>query len=41
VSAASTSGDASAGHARQILVTATFAQDNAAINYDKTLVPGA
>jgi len=38
-SAASPSGEASATNARQMVVTATFAQDDAAVNYDKTLVP--
>jgi superoxide dismutase, Cu-Zn family len=38
-STASPSGQASAGNARQIAVTATFAKDDAAVNYDKNLVP--
>jgi Cu-Zn family superoxide dismutase len=38
-SSASPSPDASADNAHQTVVTATFAQDDAATNYDKTLVP--
>lgn len=36
---ASPAPDASADNAHQVVVTATFAQDDAAANYDKTLVP--
>jgi superoxide dismutase, Cu-Zn family len=38
-SSASPSGPASAGNAHQVVVTATFAKDDAAVNYDKNLVP--